>query len=421
MEGAGDVDVFQSLPSRLRSWTTKQGLAKGSRWFSWNEQCQQHLQEWYGSRMLLEWYYGNLPCPEESEQKFSFKDRKGLQLMYSCLSSQLWEDCCAVYMAQKPLHEFYSQQLHFVKSCADGLAECIRLTENWASDAHLLQLAATIGTGSFAIFNCLVGRVENEHSFAQSVWKYGLECLANRCSTFSKSCSPPHCWALILSEDLQQQRKSMLELRKDWNWIVAVECSTVPVAPELGNDLRLSFGSAERLLVQCFEAANFIPRNSPAAMQLLLQLCGGFADTKLIEDLHQKLRVATGSQATKRVKGSAVQQIIQQSGCLDQRSIPHPCNITKNVFLAAWPRTKAEFRPKSDFKASEHKLPKEYSKILTPKTWQTISEEQLTKSAAGWMWLRHYLGIGLANHGFRLQARWVIDSLTCDKWHLHFD
>ena len=196
----------------------------------------------------------------------------------------------------------------------------------------------------------------------------------------------------------------MTALRKDWAWIIAVECSNAPLASELASDLRISLGSAERLLAQRFEATKFHPRNSPAAIELLLQLCGGFADTKLIEDLHQKLRVATGPQATKRVKGSAIQQIIQQSGCLEQRRIPHPGSVTRQVFLAAWPRTTPDFRPKFDFKAADHKLPKEYSKILTPKTWQTVSEEHLTKSAAGWMWLRHYLGTGLANHGFRLQA-----------------
>ena len=123
-----------------------------------------------------------------------------------------------------------------------------------------------------------MSRVRDEQTFALSVWNYALACLANRCSTLSKYCSPPHCWALILSDDPDKQRQGMTALRKDWAWIIAVECSNAPLASELASDLRISLGSAERLLAQRFEATNFHVRNSPAAIELLLQLCGGFAD-----------------------------------------------------------------------------------------------------------------------------------------------
>ena len=369
--------------------------------------------------MILEYYYEGetVLTPEQALQKNpkfanSFKDSGGLKLGYQCLSQQAFENAHAIFQVQLPLWNFYSDQVHFVKSPHHGLEECLRLCEEWNCDRHLAELALCVGSGSFRQFNFLMGMVENESDFAKNVWDYALQCLANRCSTFSKYCSPPHSWALVLSNNPEKQWQGMTAMRSDWKFLLALEMSNAPFASDLASDLRICFGAPERLLAQCYESVSWRALASPRGIELLVQLLGGFADSKLIEDIHQRLRNATGSKANDRLHGSALQTVVQHSGCLEAREIPHPCAISKDVFVSSWSDTKPDFRARRDFNAGAHRLPAEYSKILTPKTWPTISEQTLTQSSAGWMWLRHYLTSKLSDHGFRVQAKGLHDAKT---------
>jgi hypothetical protein len=45
MKGCSDREIWDSIPEQLESWRLKGGLAKSSRWFSWNEQAAVHLKE----------------------------------------------------------------------------------------------------------------------------------------------------------------------------------------------------------------------------------------------------------------------------------------------------------------------------------------------------------------------------------------
>ena len=130
---------------------------------------------------------------------------------------------------------------------------------------------------------------------------------------------------------------------------------------------------------------------------------GGFADSKIVEDIHQRLRNAANTKANEKLNGSAIQTILQGSEVLESRGIPHPCALSKEDFLTLWSSTRDDFKPRVDFNASRHRLPKEHSRILGGKTWPTVSEETLTRSAAGWAWLRRYLDTRLSDHGFQIQ------------------
>lgn len=53
---AQQVEILNSLPDRLASWTTKGEVPKRSMWFSWRSVAHSQLPEWWASRMVLEWY-----------------------------------------------------------------------------------------------------------------------------------------------------------------------------------------------------------------------------------------------------------------------------------------------------------------------------------------------------------------------------
>ena len=408
MQGASDSEIWEAMVEKMVSWRRKGGLAKSSRWFSWNEQAKDQLGEFWASRAVLEWYFcDSCPLPEEClwPQAFraSYKDASGLKLLYKCLDQTCFQDAWTIYLVQCPIWQFYSEQIHFIKTPADGLTEVLRLVSEWPRDSHLLKLASLVGSDNFSELQWLVNDVEDNDSFADTFLGYLLQCLGQRCGTFTKFCSPPFAWAHALSEDDALRTAAMTSMKTDWRRLLLLECSEAPLASQLGQDLRLTFGSPERLLVQIVESVNWDLRRAPNAVELLLQLLGGFADSKIVEDIHQRLRNATNTKANEKLNGSAIQTILQGSDVLERRGIPHPCALSKEDFLALWSRTRDDFKPRVDFKASRHKLPKEFSRILGEKTWPTLSEEQLTKSAAGWAWLRHYLDTRLSDHGFQIQ------------------
>ena len=408
MQHASDSQIWESLVEKMVSWRRKSGLTKQSRWFSWNEQAELQLCEFWASRMVLEWYLcDQCPLPEESSRpeafKASFKETSGLKLMYQCLTQMFFQDAWTIYLVQCPLWQFFSEQVHFIKSPTDGLTEVLRLVNEWWRDSHLLHLASLVGRNNFSELQWLAEDAEDKDLFAKTFLDYLLTCLGNRCGTFAKFATPPFVWATALSEDDALRATAMGSMKSDWRRLLLLECSQAPLAGQLCQDLRLTFGPAERLLVQVAESLNWDLSGAPCARDLLKQLVGGFADSKVVEDIHQRLRNATNTKANEKLNGSGVQTMLQGSDVLEKRGIPHPCALSKEDFLQLWGVTRDDFKPRVDFKASGHKLPKEFSRILGEKTWPTISEEHLTKSAAGWAWLRHYLDTRLSDHGFQIQ------------------
>lgn len=53
LENVGDQELFDMLPTILKSFMQKGGVVKGSRWFSWNEQAAAQLQEFSAARMVV--------------------------------------------------------------------------------------------------------------------------------------------------------------------------------------------------------------------------------------------------------------------------------------------------------------------------------------------------------------------------------
>eukprot|EP00435_Cladocopium_sp_Y103_P019001 s2135_g4.t1 len=365
--------------------------------------------------MVLEWYLGETcPLPEEnSHPRFSaaFKDASGLKLVYQCLTQSCYQDAWTIFLCQQPAWDFYSRQLHFIKTPADGIAEVMRLTTGWCHDSHLLQMAQPGGANNFSELHWLVeGLDESADSFAETFFQYLLSCLSHRCATFTKFIAPP-----VLSDSDPLQQAALKQMKSDWKRLLLIECSEAPSACQLVQDLSLTFGAPERLMVQVFESASWNASQAPRAVQLLAQLVGGFADSKIVEDIHQTLRASTGAKANEQLRSSTVQTVLQSSDALEKRNLPHPAALSKEQFMALWGFSRTDFKPRVDFKAQLHRLPKEYSRIYGQKTWSTVSEVQLIRSAAGWAWLRYYLDQVLTILDFTNAAGWSFQQLSAAR------
>ena len=402
LQNVGDQELFEMLPEILMH---KGVVVKGSRWFSWNEQAGSQLKEFSACRMVLEWYLASegLPSPDDEvvHAGSAWKESSGLKLLYRCLSWKLLLDCHLVYRMQYPLWSFYSSQIHFVKSPADGLAEMLPMVGGqWHSHTHLRELSQFLSIDSFCHFHDLEQfLVDDVDDFVGKVNDYGRKLLSNRCQTFSKFASPPECWALLLSDDAIAAATALVQLRRHWQWLQRLEPSA-PMAAELATDIHLVLDNTCRYLCT-------LPKFDVAAWKEVLQLVvGGFADSKIVEDCHQALRVAANPGANKRLSGPSIQNIVQMSQVLEKRNIPHPAAIDQETFMENWASTRATFKCNSEFRASLTKLSEEFSKILCKKTWPSVSEVALSKATGAWMWFQEYCGKGLAAQGVKIQAQW---------------
>jgi hypothetical protein len=280
MRQASDAEIWDALPEKMVSWRRKGGLAKQGRWFSWNEQARDQLTEFWSSRMVLEWYLcDTCSLPEESlrPERFqaSFKEAKGLKLFYKCLDQTCFQDAWTIYLVQRPLWEFYSEQIHFIKTPADGLLETLRLVSEWRKEKHLVQLASLVGSTNFLELQWLAEDVEDKDMFADTFFGYLLQCLGHRCGSLAKFSAPPLSWANVLSESDALRAAAVASMKADWRRLILLECSEVPISSQLCQDLRLTFDPPERLLVQIVESAGWDSRHAPQAVDLLVQLLGG--------------------------------------------------------------------------------------------------------------------------------------------------
>lgn len=172
------------------------------------------------------------------------------------------------------------------------------------------------------------------------------------------------------------------------------------MAAELATDIHLLFDNTCRYLCTLAEF------DVAACREVLELVIGGFADSKIVEDCHQALRVAANPSSNKRLSGLSIQNIAQMNEVLEKRNIDHKAPIDEEEFMENWASTKAKFNVKTEFKASTTKLPQEFSKILCKKTWPTVSEVALSKATGAWMWFMEYCGQGLSSRGVKIQAQW---------------
>ena len=209
---------------------------------------------------------------------------------------------------------------------------------------------------------------------------------------------PPESWSCCLSPDARTAQLALDQLNVDFRRLLKLEASEAPLAQELAADCRILLTPSVRLvpiLVQCGRV--------PEAQLILHHVIGGFADSKVVEDIHSALRTATGPKSNQKLSGHNIQFIVNSSQAIEKRGLNHPAGISKEKFLSLWAKTKITFK-KKQAKASTHRLAKEWSQILCPKTWAIHSEEQFIKSVGAWKWLNHYCNANLSSHGVPLKA-----------------
>ena len=109
-------------------------------------------------------------------------------------------------------------------------------------------------------------------------------------------------------------------------------------------DLHLVFSAPLRLVATALEVHGWeLSARTVPAVQMLRSMVFSVPDSKLIEDVHQRLRNAQKARPNDRMTPACVQQICNHCNVLDSRKIRHGPVITRKGFFGKPSRNKSPF------------------------------------------------------------------------------
>lgn len=409
--------LFNSLAS-LETWRLKKSCVKGSRWFSWHQACCEHYEEFFATRMLLTWAYPHEKSPDEGGSKMMKDLRKddlgGLKLALQCLSWKTWYGITVLKLADSSLWEWYANTVKVVKNPTQGLERCLESSvAGWMIDGQFQGLVgALLQEASFEkvrIYGALSVQFLGEEgaetelqNFVDTFWHYVIELMGHRSRTMSKFSVGAEAYAKLLGNDGVAAADARCLMLSDWKCLWGMESSVNKDPQELAADLRDAISKPLRLAMQLQET------NRPEeARDILKTLLIRLPDSKLVEDLHQRLRTEAKANAQQSLRPRELQGLIQTSNALESRNILHPARLTRDAFMEQWKTTNADYNFKKSFDSGTVKLPEFFSRMLAPKKWRTLSEETLSVSSGAWAWVRQYVSKNLKEQGIVVKETWL--------------
>eukprot|EP00438_Fugacium_kawagutii_P005363 Skav207100 [mRNA] locus=scaffold2123:117802:122235:+ [translate_table: standard] len=380
LDMGGHVDnlemLFESL-AELETFRNKKSTVKTGRWFSFQNAASDHFKEFWASRMLLQALYPSEKSPDErnlSGKSFAELRKEdgsagGLRLALRCTSWEVWYSITALVVGAKPLWKWYGATIKEVKTPSDAMQRAILLSgEYWMMDDQLTHLVK-----SFADMDEL-GSVLQYHkesffhfgeradtslkNFVEDLFYYILGLLGKRASSLSAFNRPPDCYGKLLHEDPAVAHGSFQMLVSDWKNLMLLEHSSNEHCVELASDMGLTVSKPMRIVYQLYEGG-FVRE----ARQLFVALVKRFPDTKLVEDVHQRLRMASLGNPNGKLGLREVQSLVETSLVFESRKINHPARAKKaraerklQPKSKAKARAKAKSKPKPKAKSAKRKL-----------------------------------------------------------------
>ena len=383
---------------------------KSGRWFSWHGCCSESLHEFWSTRLLLQYKYP-ADNPDEGTRSFSQMrgDAGGLRLGLHCCSWSTFFGVQVLRLTHKPSWDHYTKSVEGIKSPSQAVTMAISMTDSkWMSCPQLADLVGVLTNcdefEKLLKYHALSRRhltPEQQHqtleTFVNQVWFNSLSVLCKRSCALSKLSAPPECFVAMLRDDDDADR-TLQNLLEDWRILCLAEQS--PVAQDIAKDIHATVSPPMRLAFQCFESGQ-----TAVGRELLRAMVGGMPDTKFIEDLHQKVKTDSLANANRKQSPAHIQNVLLNSDVFEGRGVPHTARLNKAVFKTHWKKAKP-LQSSMVFNSRVEKMPAFYSKMMGTKTWASLSEDALAKSAAAWQWLRVFFSNALKQRNVKLNASW---------------
>ena len=387
----------------------------------------------------------------------------GFKLAYYLMTEDLFDHSKILYKVTEPLWCWYGKQVKNVKSPQDGrgYAELMTVGDAWKADNHLIQMVSNLQKTELwkEHFDT------DLHEPAEKIMMLSLHLLMNRAWTSSLFSLPPDAYAGLLSADAEIRKTTALKAECHHKSLLRFESKLSQSTPslhtrQLFTDLQVGISHPSRLFLDTLEAQGYeveppgsedvvmddvdteqqdvemedsvpeeaddghgighivldeqegrvparrtvtIPVPACPATHLLSVLVQTLPDSKIVEDIHNKIRNDSLLNKTRKQTYSTIQTVIENSKVFESRSIRHPARVKREYFEREFWNVRRK-RQKLCFRSCVHKLPSKYTEIVGDKTWNTLSEETLERASAAWSWLNHYNDAALASWQVPLRA-----------------
>ena len=237
-EHTSPQEVFDAI-CELPGFIKKGTLPKLSRWFSWNQSCEEQVPEFRVLRMVLKHWLGHAAdkldpndAVESRELKMAAKATQksdgtkeslrsefsrlqqnlggGLKLAYYLMSDRLLQIVRLIAAATRPTWTWYADTVKSVKSAEDTVKQTTKLQKSWASDNHLVETAAVLTARSPEVVSLFedpdLSRFKDS---GDKLFKLVSNLLKRRAWSFAKQyTAPPDCYSAILGGSVAEAQAS---------------------------------------------------------------------------------------------------------------------------------------------------------------------------------------------------------------------
>ncbi len=315
------------------------------------------------------------------------------------MTDELEENINISFEVTRPTWDWYTDEVTSVKTPIDGLRATVKNSNGgWVSQltaiiSHSMTDIETLKT--LGLSNTLGADRERQDAIASKVVSLMSHLLTYRAwSLVICNDSPPDCYADLLTSSAPRRDAAMERMRADWRQICLLEqvALTSPSAAALLEELQFILTPPVRLLFMFFERDRWDVA-STAGIKQLRGMLATLPDNKLVEDIHNSIRLDSRANGNKKQKLAHMQEVVINSNAFSSREVPEPCAVTKECFVQHY-HNKASSSEAVIWRvhASSHKMPVEYTSIMGNRTWKSPTPETSRGAHSAWALMRTFTG-----------------------------
>ena len=383
----------------MKSFTQKLGQPKVSNWFAWNAMAKVQIPEFNGTKCVFSSVYTDEEDPDldgpfdrptsdpRAQLQAILKSGGGLALAHRLMKSELQQHTKILYVMEQPAWTWYTHEIENNKTPLHGVRYSLKLADDgWKAEPHLWETLATLyDTDKLRFMDIPMG----ESDWATKALSLSWHIVARRAWSLSKHSTPPESQAGLLASDLERRRRTAAALRESHRNFLLLERRAVTFddAAVLRRDIIFLDAVAVRLVFEFYCRDRYDP-DSKSGCDALKALLWTLPDNKIVEDIHQPLRLNARANVNRRLSFRNIQSTIMESGVLEKRNIPHHCKVNKQCWVRNFFQTSFPTKTRRRHESFRHKLKAPWSRMMLPqKTWHTLSEDTLQRAGAAWAWL----------------------------------
>ena len=395
--------VFTEM-CEMTSFHKKLAQPKASNWFAWNDSAKVQIKEFNGTKCIFAATQNIDGDPDDDgpfESPTGTKDPKaqlqailkgggGIPMAFKLMKSDLNHCAKIMYTIEQGSWTFYTDEIKNTMSPKHAYLYSLRMAgAGWKSERHLWETLAPLRDPDAIRFM--------EIPMGESKWAERAVLLAwsiykRRVWSLAKHSMPPESNALLLSPSAEIKARAATELKQTHVNFLLLERRAIDKddAASLRRDMIFLDSPAVRLIFEFYARDKYCPSSASGKAALMVHIWS-LADNKIIEDLHQPIRLNARANVTKKLSTVEMQRTILDSDVIEKRGINHRTQVDKAHWAANYKSTKV-YNRKKRHSSWTHKVPKEWSRMMKPfKDWPTLNEDSLQRAAAAWIWMNTYI------------------------------